>query len=282
MVDGGNALDSLARIKEAILLYGGVITSMIIWSDFKRYPVPARTTPAGSTLTHNIYNRTRAPAGESSGFLDLHAIFCYGWNDTSDWSPEQSSFAGGAVLRGYLLCKNSWGSSWGLNGTFMVAYGAAEVLQGDYTFAMRFQRHNRSSEALKLLVGNSVAVTDPAYPTCWLFSPPHPMRLLHVADELLSAWEAAGSYEGASTVPSERDVLQDLIAINSRYDGRGSADRITAVAPDALNTPGSPSRRAAAASSGLFSQLVVRTTTAAGAAPGPSSFLICNRSAGEK
>eukprot|EP00775_Hariotina_reticulata_P002179 gene2179-2496_t len=270
MVDSGSALDSIARIKEAILLYGGVITSMTMWSDFKRYPRPARGAPAGSALALNIYNRTKAPAGD--GLPDLHAVFCYGWNDTSDWSSQQSAFAGGSGLRGYLLCKNSWGSTWGLNGTFKIAYGAAEVLQGDYTFAMRFQRNNRSQDALKLLMGNAVAVTDPNYPTCWLFTPPYPMRLLHVADELSHAWEA-GLESGATNVPSEREILQDLVSTNSRYNGQGTADRIEAGTETSNASP-----RDAASNSSLTA-LRAWTTAGAGQALGGSSFLICNRTA---
>jgi len=64
-----------------------------------------------------------------------------------------------AALTGYLLCKNSWGSNWGLKGTFKIAYGAAFILQPDYTFAIEFRNNSRPQQAAALLNEHSVRVT---------------------------------------------------------------------------------------------------------------------------
>lgn len=262
MVDSGNSLETVARIKEAIVLHGGVMTSMVIWGDFRRYPTAS---PAG------VYNTTRQPPSDPPAPAELQAVYCYGWNDTSLWDAEHERFVNGS-LQGYLLCKNSWGTGWGLNGTFKIAYGAAYILQPDYTFAMEFVRDSAGQEAAELLKAHSEKVTDPRYPRCRLFRPPRPIRLLHLVEHFWLAWTASnannglGINEGVKPEISKQVIIEDLILSNVMYNGLGTAKNITKVASPAVES--------------LLTARVHGNSTDAGSLQ-PTSFLICNKTAGE-
>eukprot|EP00775_Hariotina_reticulata_P008095 gene8095-8288_t len=191
LVDAGNNLDSLARVKEAILLHGGVLTSMVVWSDFRSYPGPRRQAGVNSLAQGwDVYRSTTRPASDKSGSEELHAVFCYGWKDTSRWVEKRDAFAGGR-LQGYLLCKNSWGTQWGLNGTFKIAYGAAFVLPPDYTLGMEFVSLDREQASTDILNFNSVRSS------------------------------------GATTAPSKQQIVEDIILSNIYYDGRGTAANVS-------------------------------------------------------
>lgn len=96
----GNALKTMAKVKEQIMLTGGVITSMALpWADFERFTAYKQ----GVFLAMNELQ----PGTEGV----MHAVFCYGWWD----DPRSSS-------DGYWLCKNSLSTKWGINGTFKMAY----------------------------------------------------------------------------------------------------------------------------------------------------------------
>jgi len=67
MVDGGTSLESLARIKEAIVLHGGVLTSMVVWNDFKAYTVHNVSSCRGNhTRCHHLQHTKTAPHGPIS------------------------------------------------------------------------------------------------------------------------------------------------------------------------------------------------------------------------
>jgi hypothetical protein len=274
LVDDGNALDSLSRVKEAIVLQGGVMTSMIIWSDFKSYPRSIMGAGKAAAEQQEIYSTSRPPPGDPTNAPELHAVYCFGWKDTSIWSSNTSNFSGGN-LQGYFLCKNSWGTRWGYNGTFRVAYGAASILQPDYTYALHYRTDDRPEEALQFLRNNSVMVSDPDYPGCWLFSPPRPMRLLHVAAELSLAWQTASSGGINGGVVGKLQILEDLILNNLNYSGQGTADNVT-IADMSADTPTATN----ASSSILLTDLVGWPGTSPVTGDQFVSFLLCNKSAG--
>lgn len=85
-------------IKQALLDYGGIYT-MIYW-DATKY---------NSTNKTYFYNGIRRVN---------HAVVIAGWNDTL-------TTAGGT---GAWIIKNSWGTSWGDNGYFYIAYGDSSIL----------------------------------------------------------------------------------------------------------------------------------------------------------
>ncbi|WIA11714.1 hypothetical protein OEZ85_011810 [Tetradesmus obliquus] len=87
MAYGGNPLQSMAQVKQQIMLTGGVLTSLTMSEPtFRRFDKynSATAFDADETLEEvadtNIYR---------------HAVFCYGWWD----NPRDAS-------DGYWLCKN--------------------------------------------------------------------------------------------------------------------------------------------------------------------------------
>ncbi|MFN2590331.1 MAG: C1 family peptidase [Actinomycetota bacterium] len=77
---------------------GPVIACMAVYADFFNYK-------------NGVYRHATGP------LRGYHCITCVGYNEDE----------------GYWICKNSWGTSWGDNGFFKIAYGEAEI---DSKFAM--------------------------------------------------------------------------------------------------------------------------------------------------
>ncbi|WIA18237.1 hypothetical protein OEZ85_009706 [Tetradesmus obliquus] len=179
-----NALDSMAKVKQRIMLSGGVIASMAMSVDnalgqFRAYGA------AGDAVF--------APNEDlASAEWTMHAIFCYGWRDNTSNAGD-----------GWWLCKNSWGPSWGLNGSFKISYGAAYIMQPDYTYALEVresveQVRQRFVQALSWL----------PVPGCMHYSPKQPERLLKLADDLTTLALASPV---AVALPQ---VLADLVTGN--------------------------------------------------------------------
>ena len=86
----GKDLEDINIIKNAVMTYGAVGTCM-------------RVTNFGTGWTH-YYSGSKDPT---------HAIAIVGWDDEIDTD---------AMEPGAWLCKNSWGSGWGLEGYFWISY----------------------------------------------------------------------------------------------------------------------------------------------------------------
>ncbi len=97
-------------IKQALLDYGGIYT-MINWDATK----------------YNATNKTYFYNGASYKENVNHAVVIAGWNDTL-------TTAGGT---GAWIIKNSWGTSWGDNGYFYIAYGDSTILYNNAVWPSR-------------------------------------------------------------------------------------------------------------------------------------------------
>jgi hypothetical protein len=82
MANDGSALGSLARIKQQIILDGGVLTSLGISPAFESYTATSRVID-GDIPENEVPN--------------WHAVFCYGYTD----NPR-------GIGEGHWLCKNRW------------------------------------------------------------------------------------------------------------------------------------------------------------------------------
>lgn len=79
MAYDGSALDTIAKVKQAIILNGGVLTALAILPAF------------GNLKCSTTYD-VELKADEEP---DWHAAFCYGWEDASNNTGD-----------GWWLCKN--------------------------------------------------------------------------------------------------------------------------------------------------------------------------------
>ena len=98
-INGWNWVSGRSNIKNAIINYGPVVGAFEVFEDFY-YDYPDASEWPGDVYYHHY--------GDSVGW---HAIAIVGYNDNP----------------GYWICKNSWGSWWGLNGYFKMGYGECSL-----------------------------------------------------------------------------------------------------------------------------------------------------------
>jgi len=90
--DGFEGFLDAYSIKIAISTYAPVVTGFEVYEDFKDY-------------TGGVYKH------QTGEFLGYHGVSIVGYNDDP----------------GYWICKNSWGTEWGENGWFKIAYGECQI-----------------------------------------------------------------------------------------------------------------------------------------------------------
>ena len=94
---------NISEIQNALLQYGPLPASMIVYEDF--YP----------DFDGGVYQY------EYGEIVFGHCVAIVGYDDT--WGDEDE---------GYWICKNSWGTEWGEDGWFRIAYGQCNMETGVY------------------------------------------------------------------------------------------------------------------------------------------------------
>jgi C1A family cysteine protease len=98
------------NIKQAIMTYGGLMTSMYF-----------------SNSSYDSINTAYYYNGSSSS---NHAVVIVGWNDNFD----KNKFASLPPGNGAFIIKNSWGTGWGENGYFYISYYDSNIGKSNYVF----------------------------------------------------------------------------------------------------------------------------------------------------
>ena len=105
-IDGYHKVSSnITVIKSALVQNGPLPCTMYVYEDF--YP----------NYTGGVYQYTWGD------FVFGHCIAIVGYDDT--WGGEDE---------GYWICKNSWGTEWGEEGWFRIAYGECNIEKGVYYY----------------------------------------------------------------------------------------------------------------------------------------------------
>jgi len=105
-IDGYHRVNSdVLSIQNALIKYGPLATTMDVYEDF--YP----------NYTGGVYRHTYGD------FIWGHCVTIVGYDNT--WGGEDE---------GYWICKNSWGTEWGEDGWFRIAYGECNIEKNTYYF----------------------------------------------------------------------------------------------------------------------------------------------------
>ncbi len=95
-IDGWGVVSSdVESIQNALIQYGPLVTTMVVYDDFHSYP-------------GGIYEHPGSDPDPTN-----HIVCIVGYDDS----------------QGYWICKNSWGTGWGENGWFRIAYGDCKIEQ---------------------------------------------------------------------------------------------------------------------------------------------------------
>jgi hypothetical protein len=112
----------------------------------------------------------------------------------------------------FAVLQCSWSRAWGLNGSFRIAYGAAYVMQPDYTFAVQYNKADLKVRGRDIRRKMQSALSNStSTPVCLLYSPKQPQRLLKLADDLTTYAMASAS---TTNRLRKADILADLVASN--------------------------------------------------------------------
>lgn len=142
----------------------------------------------------------------------------------------------------------SWGTSWGCNGTFRLAYGAAFGMPADYTYAVQFGPMTEAAkqiDARQLLGQGTKSALAPVNGTqCLLYKAKRRMRLMKLHDLLSTLARASPNANPAQymleLVAYNSGFLRNLAAPNTTFGVCGKARELLATALDANLTINDP------------------------------------------
>lgn len=108
------ALNDWDSIRSHIINYGPISTGFSVYSDF----------PGFQDSSFYTFNSNYVWSGTKTNvLLGGHAVSCFGFDDNMLNGVTTTS-------TGVLFCKNSWGTAWGNNGFFKIAYGTDGIMSG--------------------------------------------------------------------------------------------------------------------------------------------------------
>ena len=101
------------KIKEHIMENGGLYASIVgpSWSS---------VTPAGSSISYEIWDKKSNFMCMRGPFFDSHAVTIIGWDD--DFSADNYTRTQKPKNDGAYIALNSWGKGWGDSGIFYISY----------------------------------------------------------------------------------------------------------------------------------------------------------------
>jgi hypothetical protein len=121
-------------------------------------------------------------------------------------------FGNPLLLLSVCLTPNSWGSNWGLRGSFRIAYGSAYVMQPGYTYALQFNRGSMADRAASIRQRLAPDLAgDPSQQSCIMYNPKQAQRLVKLTDELTIL---ATSALTVALRLRKQDILADVITSN--------------------------------------------------------------------
>lgn len=151
-------LNDWDAIRSHIVNFGPISTGFSVYSDF----------PGFQDSTVYQFNSDYVWSGTKTNvLLGGHAIMCYGFDDNMLNGVTSTSV-------GVLFCKNSWGTSWGNQGFFKIAYGADGVMGGyGDSYGFKFTPFPRTTTVVPVAqTTTTVAPPPPVVPTTAMPPPP--------------------------------------------------------------------------------------------------------------
>jgi C1A family cysteine protease len=112
------------------LINGGSIPSTSVLKSYLQTYGPIETSMYASFPGFNSYNGSSTLYAVAQPGVTDHEVLIVGWDDSLSYNT------GAGTGYGAWIVKNSWGTGWGANGYFTIAYGAANIgIDSNYDYA---------------------------------------------------------------------------------------------------------------------------------------------------
>jgi len=217
IIDGYQSIAGSVDSYKAALMQGPISTSFAVYEDFDEY--------SGGCYTHTW-----------GAYVGGHAVTVVGWDDT---------MCGG---QGAWICKNSWGTSWGLGGWFYIKYNEVGINSGG---ERPLNPHLRRTRLVPTQYATVQAAIDASQ-----------------RGDVIRV--AGGTYTGNVTLPDYRSLyggydptftVRDPEMYPTVLDGGGSGNVLSVQTANKIVVDGFVIRNSGSASAGIYarnSEIVVR------------------------